>query len=122
MVQHVPPQQVVVPGVLPGHVREGEREVAVSVQTGRDPQRVRREITFIHVLALHVEDAILGRRHVKAFVGQRPELPVTAVVVLGHPFGDAVNDRFQLQWKGHPEESLDDNQTLIFRNELPGDR
>ena len=86
---HERSQPVIVTCILPGDVAVGEREVAVGVQTGRDPQSVGREITFIHVLALHVEDAILGGCHVEAAVGQRVEVPVTAVVVLGHPFGDS---------------------------------
>ena len=52
VLDHELPQPVIVPGVLPGDVRTGERQVAVGVQTGRDPQSIGREITFIHVLGI----------------------------------------------------------------------
>ena len=38
--QHVLPQQVLMRGVLPGDVTQRERQIAVCVQTRRDPQRV----------------------------------------------------------------------------------
>ena len=79
VLDHERSQPVIVTCILPGDVAVGERQVAVGVQTGRDPQSVGREVAFEHVLADDVEEPILGGCHVEAAVGQRPELPVTAV-------------------------------------------
>ena len=111
---------MIVTRILPGDVAVGERQVAVGVQTGRDPQSVRRQVTFETIVTDHVEDPILGGCHVEAAVGQRPEVPVAAVVLVGHPLGDAVDDRFQLQREMNAEEFLGDEQALILRDEFTG--
>ena len=120
MLDHERSQPVIVTCILPGDVAVGERQVAVSVQTGRDPQSVGRQVTFETIVADDVVEPIAGRCHVEAAVGQRPELPVSAVVILGHPLGDAVDDRFQLQREMNAEEFLRDGQALILGNERPG--
>ena len=119
---HECPQPVIVTRILPGYAAVGERQVAVSVQTGRDPQGVGRQVAFELVLADHVEDAILGGCHVEPAVAQRPELPVATRVVLGHPLRDAVDDRLQLQREMNAEEFLSDGQALILWNQHSGDR
>ena len=107
-------QPVIVMRILPCDVAVGERQVAVSVQTGRDPQSVGRQVAFETIVADDVVEPMAWRVPCsEAAVAQRPELPIPTRVVLGHPLGDAVDDRFQLQREMNAEEFLRDGQALI---------
>ena len=78
------PQQVIMPSILSGNVTQRERQIAVGIQTRRDPQRVRRKIAFVHILAFDMENPILGRCHVEAAITQREEIPIATCVPVSY--------------------------------------
>ena len=58
MVHHVFPQPMKVTRTYPSEASIREAQVAVGVQTGRDAQCVRREVTLEHVVAGDVKDTV----------------------------------------------------------------
>ena len=58
MLEHVLAQAVIMAGTHPGEPPVGEGEVAVGVQTRRDIQRVRRQVTLKHIVTSHMEDFV----------------------------------------------------------------
>ena len=58
MLEHVFPQPVVMTGAHPGEPRRPKRQMAIRIQTRRDPQSVRRKVTLEHVVAGDVKDIV----------------------------------------------------------------
>ena len=121
MIEHIVPQQVILPGALVRKLVVAEAQVTIGVEADRDAQSVRRHEAFVAVLADDLKPTVAVGGHVESAVAQGVKLPIAAAAVVGQLARHGIYKRLQSQWKVDTEKIGGDPDALIVEDLLAGD-